>query len=167
MRRRVVFVKKIVLVLDSVRSKENVGALFRTADAVAVEEVMLCGITPQPVNRFGNQDSKIKKAALGAENTIPWKYCADVDRACSNLRERGYVVCCLEQTQQSVSYTRLSQVREERIALVVGNEVDGVQSSLCLNADMCVFIPMLGEKESLNVTTATGIALYELRRSEV
>jgi 23S rRNA (guanosine2251-2'-O)-methyltransferase len=166
----------IVLVLDSVRSKENVGALFRTGDAAGVSEVVLCGITPQPVNRFGNIDSKIAKAALGAELCVSWRYaasCANVVRDMQKNKRKEkdgaqnatYKVVVLEQAPESIDYTAVTCGRNETIVLVVGNEVDGVSADVLALADTVMHIPMHGKKESLNVTTATGIALFSLIRT--
>lgn len=159
----------MILLLDSVRSKENVGALFRTADAAGVSEVVLCGITPCPINRFGNADGKIAKSALGAETWVTWRHaesCADAVRL---LKKSGYRILVLEQTQTSVDYAVVQKDflggKNEKIVLVVGNEVDGVSHEVLALADTVMHIPMYGKKESLNVTTATGIALYELRRN--
>jgi 23S rRNA (guanosine2251-2'-O)-methyltransferase len=157
-------VHRSTLVLDSVRSKENVGALFRTADAAGVSEVILCGITPQPVNRFGNIDSKIAKAALGAELYVPWRYAESCAAAVRELQKSGYTVIALEQTDTSVDYTAVGCDKNAKLALIVGNEVDGVSADVLRVVDVAIEIPMYGKKESLNVTVAAGIALYALRR---
>jgi 23S rRNA (guanosine2251-2'-O)-methyltransferase len=151
----------LVLILDSVRSKENVGALFRTADAAGLSEIVLCGITPQPVNRFGNVDSKIAKAALGAEDFVPWRYAESCVEAVSELRKACYRIIVLEQTPQSLDY-RVVLAGKEKVVLVVGNEVEGVSKEVIALAETVMHIPMYGKKESLNVTTATGIALFQL-----
>jgi 23S rRNA (guanosine2251-2'-O)-methyltransferase len=153
----------MILLLDSVRSKENVGALFRTADAAGVEEVVLAGITPCPINRFGNTDGKIAKSALGAEQCVLWRYEHSSGSAVEKLRKDGYRILVLEQAVGSVDYTAVNCGKNEKVALVVGNEVDGVQADVIALAHAVLHIPMHGKKESLNVTTAAGIALYALR----
>jgi tRNA G18 (ribose-2'-O)-methylase SpoU len=151
---------QIVLVVCGVRSKENIGALFRTADGAGVSEVVLCGISPCPINRFGNVDGKITKSALGAEQSVAWRYEESCAKAVEGLRTNGYKIVVLEQAPQSVEYTAVTCGKNEKVVLVVGNEVDGVSPGVIALADTVMHIPMYGKKESLNVTTATGIALY-------
>jgi tRNA G18 (ribose-2'-O)-methylase SpoU len=157
----------MILLLDNVRSKENVGALFRTADGAGVSEVVLAGITPCPVNRFGLPDGKIVKSALGAEASVPWRYAHDALDEVKRLKQDGAIIIVLEQTTTSVDYRSVSCAKGKHTVLVVGNEVEGVSSEVCAFADTILHIPMYGVKESLNVTTATGIALYALRASVV
>jgi 23S rRNA (guanosine2251-2'-O)-methyltransferase len=160
----------MILVLDSVRSKENVGSIFRTADATGVTEVVVCGITPQPVNRFGNVDSKIAKASLGAESSMAWRHEASCRGAVWALKQKGYCVIVLEQTANSVDYKAVKVGKKEKqlekTVLVVGNEVDGVSSDVCSLANVVMHIPMHGKKESLNVAVATGIALFSLKHEQ-
>lgn len=153
---------QLVLVVDNVRSKENIGALFRTADGAGVGEMVLCGISPCPTNRFGNSDGKIAKSALGAEQSVAWRHEGSCAKAVQGLRTNGYRIVVLEQAPQSVEYTAVKSARNEKVVLVVGNEVDGVSPDVIALADTVMHIPMYGKKESLNVTTATGIALYYL-----
>jgi 23S rRNA (guanosine2251-2'-O)-methyltransferase len=148
----------MILILDSVRSKENVGALFRTADAAGVTAVILCGITPCPINRFGVKDGKVAKSALGAEECMLWRYEEDCAKVVKELRRSGMYVYALEQTEHAVDY-RTADILTTG-ALVVGNEVDGVSKKVLACVDGSLYIPMHGKKESLNVTTATGIALF-------
>lgn len=151
----------IVLVLDNIRSAENVGALFRTADAVGVSTLYLCGVTPAPLDRFGRVVSKIHKTALGAEKIIPWKSFETTSKAIASLKKAGYEIVALEQSERSIAYRAYHPTHS--YALVVGNEVEGVSKKVVEKADVVIEIPMKGEKESLNVSVATGIALFQIQ----
>lgn len=151
------------LIVDNVRSKENVGALFRTADGAGVSEVVLCGISPCPLNRFGVRDGKVAKAALGAEEVVPWRYAEHAVDAVRDMQKEGLYVVALEQTPSAIDFAAFKGPKKE-IALVVGNEVHGVTRDVLDAVDAVVHIPMYGAKESLNVTTAAGIALFSFRR---
>lgn len=150
----------MILVIDNVRSAHNVGSLFRTADAVGVEEIYLIGITPLPIDRFGRDDKTIAKTALGAQHSISWKH-SSLEMCTEELKKRGYRIVVLEQTPRS--YECFEYIPPHKhIALVVGNEVSGV-SDIFLEKDYdYIEIAMSGKKESLNVSVAGGIALYTL-----
>jgi 23S rRNA (guanosine2251-2'-O)-methyltransferase len=148
--------KSIYLILDNIRSRENVGSIFRTADAAGVAKIYLCGITPQPPH------SKIAKASLGAENFVPYEYIRNTWRIVTKLKKSGITVIALEQARDSVDVFKLRTMNHEPLALVVGNEVNGISSKILKHCDKKVFIPMHGRKESLNVSVATGVALYQL-----
>ncbi len=148
------------LVLDNIRSAENVGNILRSADAFGVEKVYLCGITPAPIDRFGREFAKVTKAALGAEKTVAWEQAKDVSAVTQLLKGEGFVIAALEQHANSVPLNRLNNIK--KLALVVGNEVGGVDGNVLAKADMIFEIPMGGKKESLNVAVATGIALFVL-----
>ena len=148
----------VAVVLDNVRSLQNVGAFFRTGDAFAVERIALCGITATPPNR------DIHKTALGAELTVPWTYFADTADAVAALRADGYRILCVEQAEGSVSLERWAPESGIRYALVFGNEVDGVQQRVADLCDGAVEIPQGGTKHSLNVSVAAGIVLWEAYR---
>ncbi len=147
------------VVLDNIRSRENVGSMFRTADAAGVAKVYLCGITPQPPHE------KISKTALGAEETVPWEYHAQTWRLVERLRtkENAYIVA-LEKTSTARDLFDLKLPPGRPIVLVVGNEVEGMAPRMLARADAIVAIPMRGSKESLNVAVAFGIAVYQLLR---
>ncbi len=146
----------IVGVLDNIRSAYNVGAMFRTADAVRVEELVLCGITATPPR------NEVRKTALGAEEFVPWRYAERAAEAVAELRARGYQIVVLEKTDPCTS---LYEFRYRfPLALVVGNEWHGVSDEVLAQADGAIFIPMFGRKTSLNVSVAFGIALYEILR---
>ena len=150
--------KEIILFLENVRSQHNVGSLFRTADAFGVTRIVLAGYTPTPVDRFGRKVKDIEKTSLGATEMVPWEQASDAVGAVVTLKEAGYTILVLEQDIRSVSLA--SFCTPERFVLVLGNEVEGVSESLRTLADAIIEIPMLGAKESLNVSVAGGIALY-------
>ncbi len=156
--------RNVVAVLDNIRSVHNVGSIFRTADGAGFSEIVLCGVTPEPVNRLGRLREEFAKVALGAERSLPWKKEKTTGKAISRLRKEGFYIIALEQSPKAVSYTSLSKRLPEKIALVVGNETQGIKPHLLKRADRIVEIPMEGRKESLNVSVAFGIAAYEYRR---
>lgn len=150
----------LVFVCDNIRSALNVGSIFRTADAFAIQQVVLCGITAQPPHR------EILKTALGASETIPWTYFSTVTEAASQLREGGYFLAGLEQVTGSQALHDF-RFPDQPIALFLGNEVDGL-SEECLNLlDAALEIPQMGSKHSLNVAVAAGVAAWEIRRKEL
>ncbi|MBI2484435.1 TrmH family RNA methyltransferase [Candidatus Uhrbacteria bacterium] len=151
-----------VALLHDIRSAYNVGSIFRTADAAGIQKLYLCGITPDPVDRFGREVSKISKVALGAEKTVPWRHYASTVRCIAFLKKQGYRVLAIERNRNSVPYTSVSIHQGEKIALVFGNEIQGLSPSILERADAILEIPMRGDKESLNVAVAFGIAAYRL-----
>jgi len=156
----------IILILHNVRSMENVGSMFRTADAMGVSKIFLVGYTPAPTDRFGRKVTRLSKAALGAEDTVPWERAADCESLIAQLKSDGYAVLSLEQDSRSVTLTEYTrQPRAKQTALIVGNEVEGVPKSILDLSDVIVEIPMMGKKESLNVSVATGIALFALTQT--
>ncbi len=152
---------QLFLILHNIRSVENVGAMFRTADGAGVSKVFLTGYTPAPVDRFGRVIEKMKKTSLGATDMVPYEVYEHVETCIEKLQESGVSVIALEQQQNALPYTDMSY--PERIAFVVGNEVEGVPEEVCTLCDSVVHIPMHGKKESLNVSTATGIVLFHAR----
>jgi len=153
--------KEIVVLLHNVRSGHNVGSVFRTADAVQVTHIYLTGYTPSPVDRFGRLVSSIAKTALGAEISIPWSTAKRALPIVTRLKKEGFTIVGLEQDARAVSYR--APVHAKKICLVLGNEVLGMSRQLRCACDLLIEIPMYGEKESLNVSVAAGIALYALR----
>jgi len=155
----------MVAILDNIRSLHNVGSIFRTSDAVGVEKIYLCGITPSPLDRFGKVRGDVAKTALGAEQTVAWEM-ADTTAACiERLKKQGFQIIALEQSQQAVSLysTGLPRLaRNERVALILGAEVDGISPEVLAKCDTIIEIPMVGTKESLNVSVAFGIAAFHL-----
>jgi len=155
----------MVVLLDNIRSLHNVGSILRTADAVGVEKLYLCGITPSPLDRFGVVRGDVAKVALGAERTVPWEKVASTGRLITNLKRKGFKVFALEQSPHSVSYNKLSSkaYNFDRVALVLGAEVGGVSPAILKKCDKIIEIPMLGNKESINVSVAFGVAAFRLR----
>jgi tRNA G18 (ribose-2'-O)-methylase SpoU len=156
--------KEIVVVLHNIRSLHNVGSVFRTADAAGVSKIYLCGITPKPVDPLGNYRREIAKVALGAERTVPWEYSRSTAALLKKLRKAGYTIFAVEQSAKSVPYYALNPKRyaRARVALIVGNEVEGLPAGILHLADKILEIPMQGKKESLNVSVAFGIVVFRL-----
>jgi 23S rRNA (guanosine2251-2'-O)-methyltransferase len=146
----------IVVVLDNIRSMHNVGSVFRTADAFLLQGIYLCGYTPQPPHR------EINKTALGATETVAWKYFPTTTGAVQLLKEEGYRVFAVEQAENSVLLQNINIPGAEKIAVVFGNEVDGVGDDVLLLCERCIEIPQSGMKHSLNISVAAGIVLWEL-----
>jgi len=145
----------LVVVLDNVRSLHNVGSVFRTADAFLVEAVYLCGITSTPPH------AEIHKTALGAENTVEWKHYEDTHVAVDELKSQGYTVFAIEQAEGSTKLPDLKLDRDEKYAVILGNEVKGVQQTVVDACDGCIEIPQFGTKHSLNVSVTSGIIIWE------
>lgn len=145
----------LVVVLDNVRSMHNVGAVFRTADAFIVNKIVLCGITPQPPHR------EIHKAALGATESVDWIYEKNISDALQNLKNENYKIIGIEQTSTSEIMTDYTINKEEKYALVLGNEVDGLSDEALPIYDTFLEIPQLGTKHSLNVSVCGGIVMWE------
>jgi len=143
-----------VIICDDIRSLFNIGSVFRTSDAVGVDKIYLCGITGRP-DRSKAQE-KISKVSLGAEKTVPWEYRKQSWRLVDELKSQGFEIVSLELTPQSINYVKFKP--KFPLALIIGNEVAGVKKSLLSRSDKCIEIPMRGQKESLNVSVAFGIA---------
>jgi tRNA G18 (ribose-2'-O)-methylase SpoU len=146
----------IIALADDIRSLHNVGALFRTADGINLEKLYLCGITATPPR------TEIRKTSLGAERAVPWKYEKNALQTITSLKKEGVQIVALEHTDQSVDY-READYRFP-CCLLIGNEYEGLQTPLVEQADIAIEIPMMGIKQSLNVSVAFGIALYEMFR---
>lgn len=142
--------KEIIVVLDNIRSRENVGSIFRTADAFGVKKIYLAGYTPDPA----------PKTALGAEKYVEFERVKNTQKLIRELKEKKFFIISLEQSKNSVPLKKFK--KHNSIALVLGNEVRGIPKSILQKSDAVVEIPMLGKKESLNVSTAAGIALYAI-----
>ena len=148
--------KRIRVVLDDVRSRHNVGSIFRTADAFGIEGLVLCGFTPQPPHR------EIEKTALGATASVPWAHEADALAAIMRLRAEGYRIVVVEQTAEAVPLGNFKLPANAPVALVVGNELNGVHEAVVKAADACIAIPQHGSKHSLNVSVCAGVVLWHL-----
>lgn len=145
---------KFVVICDDIRSLFNVGSVFRTADAVGVDRIYLCGITGRPGR--DKTDEKLSKVALGAEKIVSWEYRKQSWRLLDELKAQGFQIVSLELTPESINYVNFKP--KFPLALVIGNEVEGVKPSLLKRSERYIQIPMRGEKESLNVSVAFGIA---------
>ena len=149
----------LVVVLDNIRSAHNVGSAFRSADAFGVDKVFLCGITASPPS------PEIHKTALGAEDSVPWEYGHNTLAVVKRLKEEGYTVLSVEQTVHSLKLGReFRRSRGQKLALVFGNEVDGVRQDVVDESDAALEIPQSGTKHSLNVSVAVGVVLWEIVR---
>ncbi|MAR39253.1 MAG: RNA methyltransferase [Flavobacteriales bacterium] len=145
----------IVVVLDNVRSALNVGSAFRTSDAFRIEKVYLCGITSAPPNK------EIRKSALGSTKSVEWEKIDNTDDAILQLKKQGYTICSVEQVENSTLLHHFS-LTGKPIAVVFGNEVNGVQQSVIDNSDYCIEIPQIGTKHSLNISVSIGVVLWDL-----
>jgi 23S rRNA (guanosine2251-2'-O)-methyltransferase len=153
--------RRVVVVLDNIRSLYNTGSILRTADASGVERVVLCGITPRP-DQGSRQRRAIAKTALGAEDSVTWEYQPDTQSALASLAAAGYLVVAVETSPEAINL--FEWMPRWPVCLVFGHEKDGVSSDLAAHVDTVIRIPMLGQKRSLNVATAAGVVLYELLR---
>ncbi len=148
----------IVVILDNIRSLNNVGSIFRTCDAFAVEKLILCGITAQPPHR------EIRKTAIGATESVNWEYSKNTCEAIEKCKKNGYGCYAIEQTNNS-TYLDKFKVRNNKIALVLGNEIDGVSQDSIDLCDGTIEVPQWGTKHSFNVSVTTGIVLWEIKKS--
>lgn len=148
----------LIVILNDIRSLNNIGSFFRTADAFNVEKIYLCGITAQPPHR------EIHKTALGATETISWEYRENIRELVLELKEQGVAVCSIEQAEKTVLLNEIHELHEARFALVFGNEVDGVDQSVIDASDYILEVPQFGTKHSLNVSVCAGIVLWEFAK---
>jgi tRNA G18 (ribose-2'-O)-methylase SpoU len=148
----------LVVILDDVRSMHNVGSVFRTADSFRVSEVVLCGITGRPPH------AELHKTALGAEDSVDWRYFETALEAVKVLKEEGYTIYSVEQVEHSTKLPNFEIETERKYAVVFGNEVKGVHQEVVDASDGCLEIPQLGTKHSLNVSVTAGIVIYHFAR---
>ena len=146
----------IAVVLDNIRSLNNVGSVFRTSDAFLVEKIHLCGITATPPHR------EIQKSALGATDSVDWEYFSDTVDAINQLKEDGYTIYSIEQVDESIKMNHLSISKTDKIALVFGHEVKGVSEEVIALSDHCIEIEQYGTKHSLNISVCAGIVIWEV-----
>ena len=151
----------VMVVLDNVRSMNNVGSIFRSSDAFLLSGIYLCGYTPRPPHR------DINKTALGATESVHWEYHENILTAIDQLKKQGYSIYAVEQADGSVELQNLRLDKNKKIALVFGNEVEGVQDSVINICDGCIEIPQSGMKHSLNISVAAGIVLWEIIRTRI
>lgn len=145
----------LIVVLDEIRSLHNIGSVFRTSDAFRIESIYLCGITATPPH------PELHKTALGAEYTVDWKYFTQTMDAVNKLKEDGYIVYSIEQAEGSILLDELELDITKKYAIIMGNEVKGVQQEVIDNSDGCIEIPQYGTKHSLNVSVTTGIVIWD------
>ncbi len=150
--------RDVRILLHDIRSVHNVGAIFRTADAIGVSRIYLGGYSPLPVDRFGIARPDFSKAALGSEKTVPWEVSKSPTTLISRLKKDGFTVVSVEQDATSIDYKKVKTGK--RILVVFGNEVSGVSKSVLGKSDVIAEIPMNGKKESLNISVSAGIVLY-------
>ena len=146
----------IYVVLDNIRSAQNVGSFFRTSDSLGVDKIMLCGITSIPPNK------EIFKTALGATESVQWEHYENTSQCIELLKEKGFIIICVEQTEKSLMLDEYEFNINKNICLVFGNEIEGVSNNIIELADVCIEIPQLGTKHSLNVSVAGGIVIWDL-----
>ncbi|MGK2860723.1 MAG: RNA methyltransferase [Chitinophagaceae bacterium] len=149
----------VIAVLENVRSAYNVGSVFRTADAFLIDAIYIIGYTAKPPHK------EIKKTALGAEETVAWKHFSSAQEAIKALKQDGYKVFAVEQVEKSISLEKFDHT--EKVAVIFGNEVTGVEQSTIALCDGCIEIPQIGMKHSLNIATAAGVVLWELVRKRI
>lgn len=148
----------IAVVMDNIRSLNNIGSVFRTGDGMCIEQVCLCGITATPPNK------DIHKTALGATESVDWTYYEQTEDAIVALKEQGYIIISVEQVEDSVSLEEFECKTNEKYALVFGHEVKGVSQKVIEMSDVCLEIPQFGTKHSFNISVSAGIVLWELFR---
>lgn len=149
-----------IVILNDIRSVENVGAMFRTADAAGINKIYLTGYTPTPFDRFGRKRKDLAKSALGAEEFMAWEYKKMICPLLVKLRRDGFNIIALEQDKKSVDYKKVKA--KNKNAFLVGTEVTGIPKNLFKYCDVIAEIPMKGKKESLNVSVSLGIALFRI-----
>lgn len=149
------------VICHNIRSRENVGSVFRTADALGVDKIFLTGFTPTPLHpTTGGTHPKISKTALGAENFVPWEKVFSITRLIKKLHRDGFEIVALEQSRKSIALAKYRP--KKNTALIIGNEVSGIPPRILNQCDHIIEIPMLGKKESLNVAVVFGIAAYAM-----
>jgi len=145
----------VVVILDNIRSLNNLGSVFRTSDAFRIEQIVLCGFTATPPNK------EIHKTALGAEDSVEWQFQENTEDAIFKLKKNGYTICSIEQVENSILLPDFQVSKDKKYALIFGNEVKGVQQKVVDLSDYSIEIPQEGTKHSLNISVSTGIVLWE------
>ena len=148
------------LILHNIRSSENVGSIFRTADATGISKVFLTGITPSPIDRFGRLNRKVGKSALGAELMVPFEKHSKIGKVIDNLKRKDFQIVAIEQSVDSIDYKAVKI--KPRVAFLLGSEVGGLSRHILNKSDVVAEIPMAGKKESLNVSVALGVAIFRM-----
>ena len=146
----------IIIILDNIRSLNNIGSVFRTADAFLIEKIYLCGITARPPHK------DIQKTALGATETVTWEYVEDTLELVTKLQQEGKKVYAIEQAENAVMLDKFEPLKDQTSAVIFGNEVKGVQQEVVTASDAVIEIPQLGSKHSLNISVSTGVVVWDL-----
>lgn len=149
----------VIVVLDDIRSFNNVGSFFRTSDAFNIEKIYLCGITPQPPHR------DIQKTALGATETVEWEFCKSIVELITELKKEGKTICSIEQAEKTLLLNQIDELNSSTNVLIFGNEVHGVNQAIIDLSDYIIEIPQFGTKHSLNVSVCAGVVLWEFVRN--
>lgn len=156
----------IILILHNIRSLHNVGSIFRTGDAAGVKKIYLTGYTPAPSDKFGKIRQEIAKTALGAEKTVGWQYCKNISTLIKKLKKEKFHIAAVEQSPKAINYKNFRPAWLGRpkypLALIFGNEVQGLSKKILKKCDKIIEIPMHGKKESLNVSVSAGIILFSI-----
>jgi 23S rRNA (guanosine2251-2'-O)-methyltransferase len=152
----------IRVILHNIRSTHNVGSIFRTSDAAGISHIYISGYTPSPLDAFGRKRKDIAKVALGAEDIVSWEKITHVSKLLKDLKKENFKILALEQNRDSVDYKKIKLKARSNTVIIVGNEVKGMSHSLLSHADTVIEIPMKGNKESLNVSVAFGIAIFRI-----
>jgi 23S rRNA (guanosine2251-2'-O)-methyltransferase len=150
----------VIVILDNIRSVHNVGSIFRTSDALGVDKIFLCGCTPTPKDRFGRERKDLAKVALGAEKSIEWEYFETTEEAIKKLKKEKFQIIALEQSENSIDYKKVKT--KNKTAIILGEEVHGLNKKVLDLADVVMEIPMKGIKESLNVSVSFGVAAFRI-----
>ena len=151
-----------VAIVDNLRSVYNVGSIFRTANAVGIEKLYLCGTTPTPLDKWGGKRSDFAKVALGAEEKVAWEYVSSTVDCLEKLKTEGMYVVAIEQDEKAIDYKQVNVDDKKDVAFIIGPEVDGMSGEVLSLCDVIAEIPMLGTKESLNVSVSVGITLFAI-----
>ncbi len=146
----------LIVILDNIRSLNNIGSVFRTSDAFLIEKIYLCGITAKPPHK------DIHKTALGATDSVEWEHVEDTFKLIKKLQEEGVVVASIEQAESSVQLQDFNPSKNNKLAIIFGNEVKGVQQDVVSISDYCIEIPQFGTKHSLNISVSCGVVLWDL-----
>lgn len=149
-----------ILILPDIRSAINIGAIFRTADAVGIDKIYLTGVTPRPTDKFGRIQKDIAKSALGAETWVPWEYKKSLIALIGKLKTDGCKIIAIEQDKKAIDYRKVGKLK--KVAIIMGPEVEGLPKNILDKCDLILEIPMNGKKESLNVSVACGVALFRI-----
>lgn len=159
----------MIVILNNIRSKHNVGSIFRTADAIGAEKIYLTGYTPSPIDRYGREVRALTKVSLGAEKSTEWSELQKIEEIISELKAKNNQIIALEQHKSSVPYYKFRVGGDllGKIAIILGSEVGGIDKNILQMADKIIEIPMLGKKESLNVSVAFGIIAFSLKYSNI